>query len=125
MRIPFLLLCLAGLLAGCEAQKPVGTTIIIHQEPSARSGVFFAPSPRGASRGTVAPANAPGNLLLPGSDGDYFIPRGENFVYGGYLTGAVSDYTIYTYDSQNISIQNSGASGYRYRWIVQQGSSSP
>src|SRR5690242_8818636 len=125
MRIPLLCLCLAGLFAGCEAQKPAGTTVIIHQEPSVRSGVFFAPSTMVASRGAVAPAVPQANLLLPGSDGDYFIPRGENFVYGGYSTGAVSDYTIYTYDSQNISIQNSGASGYRYRWIVQQGSSSP
>jgi hypothetical protein len=62
--------------------------------------------------------------ILPGSDGDYFIARGQRTALGNTSLGEYSVYSVYTYDAQAISVPGSGT-GYRYRWILQQGYSGP
>ena len=62
--------------------------------------------------------------ILPASDGDYFIARGERTALGNVPLAEYSSYAVYTYDAQAIAVPGSG-SGYRYRWILQQGYSGP
>jgi hypothetical protein len=58
--------------------------------------------------------------VLPASDGEYYIARGERTAFGNTPLATMSTYSIYTYDAQAIAVPGSGF-GYRYRWIVQQG----
>jgi len=91
---------LAG-LTGCISEKA---------ETVAKEPGFIAPF-TGVARARTNADNA-----LPSSDGDLLILRGDKFAYG---TSAPVSYSIYTYDTQNIGIRNSGGSGYRYRWIIE------
>jgi hypothetical protein len=61
--------------------------------------------------------------VLPASDGEYFIARGERTAFGNTPMAEYSSYSVYTYDAQAIGLPGSGF-GYRYRWILQQGYSS-
>ena len=63
--------------------------------------------------------------VLPASDALYYFPRAERVVYGSTSYGDSSTYTTSTFDSQAIGIPGTGGYGYRYRWIIQEGVSSP
>jgi hypothetical protein len=64
------------------------------------------------------------NFALAGADNpDFWMGRAEKAVYGAVPLAGTSYFTTYTYDSQAISTL--GNSGYRYRWVVQQGISAP
>ena len=105
-----------ALLGGCAVeQSPVAHVT----EPA-----FLVPSAAiigGRGAGPAATASA----VLPSSDGDYDFVRGEKAVYGATPLGETSYYTTYTFDSQAIGIPRTGGTGYRYRWVVQQGEQSP
>jgi hypothetical protein len=62
--------------------------------------------------------------VLPGSDGEIFIARGEKAVDGSLPLAGLSSFTTFTYDAQVIS-RDQGNVGYRYRWVVQQGVNAP
>ena len=58
--------------------------------------------------------------VLPGSrPEEFFVPRGEKFVYGSTALAAVSAYSVLEYDAQRIS--SPGGVGYRYTWAVREG----
>ena len=62
--------------------------------------------------------------ILPSSDAvALWVPRPEKFVWGPMVYEESSAYSIFTYDIQRIS--NYPDSSYRYRWVVQQGITSP
>jgi hypothetical protein len=52
--------------------------------------------------------------VLPSSDGDVWIVRGERTVEGNLPIGGISAMSIYTYDVQTLSHRH-GDYGYRYR----------
>jgi hypothetical protein len=115
---PTSLVCLALLagLAGCATEHP--------RSAHRHAPGFLVPTAVIVGDGNRAVA-AQGGSILPGSDGDYDIPRGEKVAYGGTSFGDTSFYTTYTFDAQAIAIPHTGGTGYRYRWIVQQGAASP
>jgi len=58
--------------------------------------------------------------VLPGSDlQNFFVGRGEKFVYGSLPAAEVTSYSIWVYDNQPISLP--GGSGNRYTWAVKEG----
>ena len=90
-----------------------------HSRQAQESPLYFVP--------TAAIVQMPGretkaqpNQVLPASDGDYFIARGEITAIGNTPLAQYSTYSVYTYDAQAIAVPGSGF-GYRYRWILQQG----
>ncbi len=96
------------------------------------SGCAHSQNPRGQKRlpyfvPTAAIVQIPGyetraqpSQVLPASDGDYYIARGERMAVGNTPLDQYTSYSIYTYDAQAIAVPESGF-GYRYRWIYQQG----
>lgn len=55
------------------------------------------------------------------ADADLYIPRGEKIAYGGLSLGTTAAYSVYTYDSQKISIRHSGGTGYRHSTLMEGG----
>jgi hypothetical protein len=68
--------------------------------------------------GCETPAQ-PGQIL-PESDGDYYLARGERTAIGNVPLAEYSAFSIYTYDAQEIGVPGNGF-GFRYRWILRQG----
>jgi len=58
--------------------------------------------------------------VLPASDTDFFIPRGEREAIGTTPLYEYSAYSVFTYDVQPVGIRHSGY-GYRYRWLLESG----
>lgn len=56
-------------------------------------------------------------------DQEFFVGRGEKYVSGPVELAAFSAYSTLQYDMQPIGTIN--GTGYRYRWVVQQGISVP
>jgi hypothetical protein len=101
-------------LAGCAHS---------HVRQGAEGPSYFVPTAAIVQMPSYPMAAQP-NQVLPGSDGDYYIARGEKTVLGRTPLAEYSTYSVYTYDAQAIAVPGSGF-GYRYRWIVQQGISAP
>jgi hypothetical protein len=55
--------------------------------------------------------------VLPASDADFYVPRYQPFAWGMDYSNYYSYIRIY--DSQSLSIPNTGTYGYRYRYIIQ------
>jgi hypothetical protein len=85
--------------------------------------LYYVPSAAIVQKAGFATAAQP-SQILPGSDGEVYIVRGEKTVMGNTPIAEYSSYSIYTYDAQAIAIPGSGF-GYRYRWVQQQGISLP
>lgn len=65
-----------------------------------------------------------GSALL--ADGDVPIGRGERAALVASESASVSSFTTYTYDVQPLGVPGvSGSWGYRQRWVVQTGISTP
>jgi hypothetical protein len=86
--------------------------------------VYYVPSATITNTRYFAVAAHP-DQILPSSDGEYYIPRGERLATGMTSQGEATYYSIYTYDAQAISVPNTGGYGYHYRWILQQGLAVP
>ena len=123
-------LLLVGLLAAMAACTQAPPPAPVDENPLlVPSTALVAPKgPRPAAAPTRLvpyPAILNPYQVLPATDGEIFIARGERSAYGAYQLSEFSAYTIYTYDSQPIYVPTTGGSGYRNRWIVQQGISFP
>ena len=118
-RIPLLtaVLMTVSLAACSEAPKAETSARLLYVTPR----LLYVPSASMIASGK--PAMRAGDVL-PASDGDVFIARGEKFIWGELPVAASSSYTTFTYDAQVIS-RDQGNVGYRYRWVVQQGISLP
>jgi len=107
-------ICLAGAFAGCVAQPAPD---VYQQMPA-----LYVPATAMAEQ---RPSNRLAtNMVLPGSDADFWFIRGQREAYGSVPVEGFAAYSIYTYDQQIISTPNGGW-GYRYRTVVQQGLSAP
>ena len=104
---------MCGAFAGCATQP---REVVLQGER------YYVP--------TAALIQRPGNTInaanvLACGDDDVIFGRAEKSLDGAVPMGGISAFTIYTYDAQRIS-SDRGSSGYRYRWVVQQGiSASP
>jgi hypothetical protein len=109
VRYPSFLLALAGAmyLTGCtDWAKP---QTLVEAPP------FSAPF------NAVAQDQTDLSHILLQSDGDLYIPRNEKVAYGGLSLGTTAAYSVYTYDSQKISIRHSGGTGYRHSTLMEGG----
>jgi hypothetical protein len=104
---------LAATLCGCAHSRAR-----LAQEPP-----YFVPTSAIVQMSGYATPAQP-DQVLPASDGDYFIARGEKTVLGHTPLAEYQTYSVYTYDSQMIAVPGNGY-GYRYRWIIQQGYAAP
>jgi hypothetical protein len=116
MRPTFSLALTAALLAGCS-------------ETHAREARRTCPPPLLVPYAAIIqrpshPMPALASAILPASDGDFFVPRGEKSVYGSFSIGDISSYTLYRMDSQLID-DTPGSTSYQYRWVIQQGVAFP
>ena len=84
---------------------------------------LYVPSASITQLANAAPAvNAYG--VLPESDSvALWVPRQEKGALGPYVLQQASSYSVFTYDQQLIS--NIWGPSYRYRWITQEGVTSP
>ena len=106
--------CLAGVFASCEAQPAPD---VYQQTPA-----LYVPATAVTEQRPLNKLAT--NMVLPGSDADFWFIRGQREAYGSVPEEAFAAYSIYTYDQQIISAPNGGW-GYRYRTVVQQGLSAP
>jgi len=110
--VAFLFAAICSGLAGC-ASTP--------REPIVTAEHYYVPTAALIHR-PGSPIN-PANVLACGAD-EVVYGRDEKAIYGAVPVAGVSAFTIYTFDAQRIS-SDQGSSGYRYRWVVQQGISAP
>ncbi len=113
----FSLLLIATTLAACSSapQSTARSTPLLYV-PSAMLAQSTNPA---TNRLALDPYQ-----ILPASDADtLFVGRPEKFAYGQTVYAESTAYSIYTYDQQLIS--NLWGPSYRYRWISQNGITSP
>jgi len=109
----FLITAFAGVLGACSQSAPERAEVPPLYVPT----VMIAQAPN------AEPAANPYDVL-PSSDAvTLWVPRFEKFAWGPIVYGESSAYSIFTYDQQRIS--SLPVSSYRYRWVVQQGVTSP
>jgi len=89
----------------------------------AHAPLYYVPSAAIVQKaGYMTPAQPA--QILPGSDGEWYIARGEKMAFGNLPIAEYSSYSIYTYDVQTIGSPRSGY-GYRYRSLWQEGIAAP
>src|SRR5690242_502584 len=96
-------------VAGCSSQPQSTTTT---------EDILYVPSSAivNSGRERLMP-----NQILPAWEGDVLIARAEKTAYGSIPLAGISAFTLYSYDAQPTYIRHSGGTGYRYRWVWQQG----
>ena len=94
-----------------------------HSARLPRGPLYYVPSAAIVQRAGFETAAQP-SQVLPGSDGEVFIARGEKMVFGNTPLAEYSAYSIYTYDAQAIGSRH-GGNGYRYRSLWQEGIAAP
>lgn len=114
----FLLGVVATMLAACSQTAGHASSASARPEPP-----LYVPSTM-IAQADGGPAAINPYQLLPASDAEtLYVGRPEKFVYGGMVYEQGSSYTIQTFDQQLIS--NLYGPSYRYRWVTQQGVTSP